>query len=365
MKVVHMMDSAGVYGAESFLNSLLPSLRQLGVSVAFACLSPLESNGTDLGRELEKNSIKVFFVNEKKKISLKGLCTIYKIQQMTGANILHVHGYKATILGAIVSLFAKLPILSTYHADANRYPELANYVKIETWFLKRSAHIIAVSNIIKRDLIIRGISSKKISVIYNGIRPCDIEKFDINATDMSSRVTILCVGRLISVKRFDLALHAFSLLNAKFKNLFLTIAGDGPERNSLLGLISELGLVDSVTMPGYVKDTSRLYREATIFLMSSETEGSPIALLEAMSHGLPIVATSVGAIPDMVTDGKEAILVPPNDLPMLADALRYLLSHPEKALELGRLAKCKFENFFNVQRVAEGYKRVYENILKG
>ena len=367
MTVLHMIDSEGMYGAEYVLFNLLPCLRNIGIDAILACLSPTVSAGADLRRALVTKGVPVVYLDEREKISPKGLLSIYRTLRSNRVDILHVHGYKATILGGLVARIAGVPIISTYHAEAGRYPELSTYVKIETPFLKVTSRVIAVSQTIKDELIRRGIPEKKITVIHNGIGDPIRRLMSDFSPDVESEtpLRILCIGRLIPVKRFDMAIRAISVLRREFPDVHLTIAGTGPLHAELHSLVKDLDLGASVSLPGYVSDTGELFRKSDIFVLPSETEGSPITLIEAMAYAKPIVASAVGAIPEMVFENAGSQLITPCNLEQLVHALRRFMSDPVYRRASGRLARKRFESSFSAEKMAARYSEQYEACLRG
>jgi glycosyltransferase involved in cell wall biosynthesis len=150
---------------------------------------------------------------------------------------------------------------------------------------------------------------------------------------------ILNVGRLHRQKGQDTLLAAFASLAAEFPALRLILAGEGGERGALLALAERLGVAARVEMPGAVADIDALYRNGCIFALPSRHEGSPNALIEAMSHGLACVACGASlGVRELMTDGIEGMLVPVDDAPALAFALRSLLLSPDLRARLGAAA---------------------------
>jgi glycosyltransferase involved in cell wall biosynthesis len=362
MNILHMIDSEGMFGAEYVIYYLLPVLRNLGVNVYFACMCPIDSPGADLGRRLEHKGVPVFYLNERKKLSTKGFHSIYRALRTSQADILHVHGYKATILGGFISRLIGVPMVTTYHAEAETYHgfKYRTYGAIETCFLKRASRVIAVSKLIKNGLISRGIPADQVSVIANGID--DLSRgFNVNARNNSPHV--LCIGRLIQLKRFDLVIKAISILKDEFPDLHLTIAGSGPLEDKLKWLADDLGISDRVSLPGYVIDPRELLSQADVFVLASETEGSPIVLLEAMIFSLPIIASKVGAIPDMLNGLNGTTLIKPGDQNQLLDALRCLLAAPVYRQSLGSAARHRYEKEFTSEIMASRYMSQYKACL--
>jgi glycosyltransferase involved in cell wall biosynthesis len=167
------------------------------------------------------------------------------------------------------------------------------------------------------------------------------------------------------VKRFDLAIRAISVLRREFPDVHLTIAGTGPLHAELHSLVKDLDLGASVSLPGYVSDTGELFRKSDIFVLPSETEGSPITLIEAMAYAKPIVASAVGAIPEMVFENAGSQLITPCNLEQLVHALRRFMSDPVYRRASGRLARKRFESSFSAEKMAARYSEQYEACLRG
>lgn len=362
--VMHLINSDGFYGAERVLVNLLSQMKKMGIPVVLGCLSRIDSEGAEIGKELERKSVEVVYFNEMKKISLRCLILIYKAVKKHNIGLLHVHGYKATILGTLVSVIARIPVIATYHAEAGYLPELASYVKLETFLLRLfGKRIIAVSRRIEGELIGRGISKERISVISNGIAdPASDEIGDWITERIQEPPHLLCVGRLIRIKRFDLVIDAIATLQRDFPNIRCSIAGDGPMLKEWMKKAESAGVLGRITFCGFVSNMVDLYRRANIFVLCSETEGSPVSLLEAMAFGLPIVTSRVGAVPDMIANGKEAIILSENSLECLVNTLRGLIRNPEVSLTLARRAREAFLERFSVKKVAELYLKIYESV---
>ena len=207
----------------------------------------------------------------------------------------------------------------------------------------------------------------EVAVIHNGIGDPTRRLMSDFSPDVESEtpLRILCIGRLIPVKRFDMAIRAISVLRREFPDVHLTIAGAGPLHAELHSLVKDLDLGASVSLPGYVSDTGELFRKSDIFVLPSETEGSPITLIEAMAYAKPIVASEVGAIPEMVSGHAGAQLLAPCNLEQLIDALRRFMSDPAYCRVSGRLARKRFERNFTAETMAARYGEQYESCLRG
>lgn len=165
-------------------------------------------------------------------------------------------------------------------------------------------------------------------------------------TTERSRRRMIAVGRLGPEKGFDLLLEAFAQVAAKIPAWELEIWGEGPERNSLEAIRNRLGLTGRVRFPGTTTDIHARYAQADLFVLSSRFEGFPNALCEAMSHAMPVVATSCsGGVRDIIRPNLDGFLVPPEDVPALARALGQLMDDPKQRAALGQEAKRVIQRF--------------------
>lgn len=178
---------------------------------------------------------------------------------------------------------------------------------------------------------------------------------------------LLCLGRLVAEKGFDLALRAFARLVEFFPNLSLTIAGDGPERATLEQLTAELGLGQVVEFVGWVQPerVPELINTASIVVVSSRTEGLPQVSLQAAQMARPVVATRVGGLEEIVADGETGYLVPPEDSETLASAIAKLLAHPEDAKRMGITARFRVQERFDWKSYLDAYDALYSSIYAG
>jgi glycosyltransferase involved in cell wall biosynthesis len=171
------------------------------------------------------------------------------------------------------------------------------------------------------------------------------------------------VGRFIPAKDYPLLIEAAASLKDSGYKFKLQILGDGPERANVSECISKLGVEDIVDLPGMVSDVSRWYREFDIYVSSSLREGQPVALLEAMAHRLPVVATNCGSIASTVGDQEGGLIVPPGDDRALASALAKLIDDAQLREKFGENARGRAEREFSVTAVAAEHTRLYEEIL--
>jgi glycosyltransferase involved in cell wall biosynthesis len=206
----------------------------------------------------------------------------------------------------------------------------------------------------------QGCPTSKAHRIWNGINTALFRP-----AEKAVRATLISVGRLEVVKDLPTLLHAFELARKNISTLELLIVGEGSSRPLLEETSRSLGLESSVQFLGERNDVPDLLRRATIFANSSLSEGVSLALLEAMATGLPAVVTRVGGNAEVVQEGVTGLLVPPRDPASLAEAITALVSDPARVAVMGRAARFRVEECFDVRRMVRDYERLYSTLAAG
>ena len=178
-----------------------------------------------------------------------------------------------------------------------------------------------------------------------------------------TEIVIGTAGRLVELKGIEYLLSAFSALKQEFPNLRLEIAGSGPQREKLEALAAQSGLRDHVKFLGWIDDISSILSRWDIFVMPSLEEGFPIAALDAMAAGLPLIATRVGGVPELIEDGTTGWLVPPRDVESLTSRLRILLSDPELRVKMGDSGYARVRDHFSTAQMTERFAELYDELL--
>lgn len=172
-------------------------------------------------------------------------------------------------------------------------------------------------------------------------------------------------ARLVPIKGVLDLVRAFAMVRAEVADVRLEIAGSGPEGLRLEHEIDVLGLAGAVKLLGWRSDLSQLLPSWDIFALASFDEGLPISALEAMAAGLPVVATAVGGVPELVSEGKTGFLVPRGDVDALAERLRVLLLNPERRLAMGAAGQVRAREEFSIERMVAAVAAVYDDALSG
>lgn len=203
----------------------------------------------------------------------------------------------------------------------------------------------------------------RLSVIYNGLDSPPIEPQALKFTDP----TILCLGRVVEDKGFDLALEAFTSVKERFPDANLVIAGDGPARSGLENRAAELSISKSVNFIGWVnpENVPELINSATIVVVPSRwREAFGLVALEAALMSRPVVATRVGGLPEVVLHGQTGLLVEKEDHNALAEAISYLLDNPEGAVKMGNTARLRARKVFSWRSYVDAYETLYKKLIE-
>lgn len=227
------------------------------------------------------------------------------------------------------------------------------YRGLDAWLCRRADALVVPSQAMARVLVERlGFPDGLMNVIPNGVKPVRSRPGD--------GALVGCVSVLEPVKGLDVFLRAGAALARERADVRLGLFGTGSEKSRLLALAAELGLEDRVEAPGHVPTDDALAR-LRIFVLCSYMENCPMSLLEAMAAGIPVVATSVGGVPEIVSDGT-GLLVPAGDEAALARAIGGLLDDPSRALEVGHAGRRRVQEHFTADGNAGAILRLYERL---
>lgn len=232
--------------------------------------------------------------------------------------------------------------------------------------------IVAVSEQIKRDLVAYGVAPpEKIAVIPLGFDLSPFVRAQSHRGEfrrelgLNGSVRLVgIVGRIFPIKNHRLFLEAAAQVAAQEPATHFVIVGDGLLRAEMEHYARALGIADRVIFTGWRRDLPRIYADLDVLVVSSDNEGTPVSAIEAMASGCPVVATRVGGLPDLITEGETGYLVPPRDAEKLALAIIEVLQSPEKARLMGGKARDFAHSRFNLQRLIMDMEMLYSNLLQ-
>lgn len=343
---------AGIGGSERHLLTLLPALAGVGIEPAFV---GLEGGGEPepFYRGLEQAG--VAYRRVVSPAALPRAISSFR------PDLVHTHLVHADVFGAVAA--GRTPLVSTKHNDDPFRTGVFRFV--ERALTRRARAVIAITEALARFQVDRvGLPPDKIAVVHYGLDELPGAWGDSAPVDVPEDAPVLLgVGRLVPQKGYDTAVRAFADIHARRPEAVLVILGEGPERESLERLSRDLGLGESLRLPGRAGDVAAWLERADLFLHPARWEGFGLVLLEAMLASLPVVATRVSAIPEVVADGETGVLVEPDDPAALAGALERVLFSAELAQRLGEGGRERARSEFAVERMATATAAVYRAAL--
>ncbi len=370
MHVFHLISSLGFFGAENVLIQLTKELRHTDFSPLIGVFKNLHNPHVEVAEEAKRHNLTVEIFPCNGKLDLKTISLIREVLEKNGVDIIHTHGYKSNLYALASSFGKNISLITTCHNWLGDDRKMKFYAWLDKFFLNKFDKLIAVSDDVKREILKHEIQADKVLIISNGV---ELERFN-NHKDPSyiyrefnidpGCKIIGTVGRLTEEKGHIYILQATVKIMEQYPKVVLLIVGDGPLRNELQERVEDLGIRDKVIFTGMRSDTPELYSLMEFFILSSITEGLPVALLEAMASKKPVIATEVGAVPKVIQDGHSGLLVEPKDVEGLSKAIIDLLENPDQAAYLALNGYEEVTNEFSSQKMAERYVEVYKEVLR-
>lgn len=357
MKIVQVMPEFGLAGAEIMCENLTCELSKAGHTVLVVSLYDYHSPITE---RLEATNIDVRYLDKRLGLDLsmiKKLRNLFKIEK---PDVVHTHRYVMQyVIPAAIMAGVKTRVHTVHNIAKKENNNLAR--KLAKFFYKWCRVTpVALSELIQDSIVEEyGLKKEQIPVILNGI---DISKcIPKNNYKITGMAKLLHIGRFSEQKNHKGLIEAFKILHDMNPNSELQLIGDGEKKSEIDQLVEENSLAKHVKFLGLQSDVYGYLHEADIFVLPSLYEGVPMTLIEAMGTGLPVVATAVGGVPDMLVNGESAILTPVDDKGV-ADALCRLVGNRRLRERLGHAALAISEQFSS-KKMAEKYVKTYTGNL--
>lgn len=362
MKVCHIISGDFWAGAESMDYHLLKGLRQF----ENVDLSAILFNEGRLSEELRKLEIPLDIVDEKQLNIFQMIRCAKGIMAKRGPDIIHSHRYKENIIALLTGQFKRgAKLISTQHGMPEYY---GNNVNMKHLFLNTINFIIlaryfrkvtAVSENIQSILITHyGIPREKLAVIHNGVDRIR----EPSSKTQNDFFIIGSSGRFFPVKDYPFLIEIAREVMKSTDKIRFELAGDGPERGKIEELVESYGLGDRFLLRGTVEDMDEFYEGLDLYINTSLHEGIPMSVLEAMAHGLAVVAPGVGGFREIFHEGLSGYLVERRDPKAFAAKCLELYRNRNVRLEMGTEAMKKVAREFSFERMALDYYRLYLEI---
>jgi glycosyltransferase involved in cell wall biosynthesis len=284
--------------------------------------------------------------------------------------IVHAHEYKTDLLAWLLARAEGIRALATVHGwTGHSSKERFVYYPVDKQILRRFPRLIAVSSQIREELIRHGAAPDRVQTILNGIDAVAFRRDRAKEAEAraafglaADAVVIGSVGRLEPQKRFDLLIEAFAACRPSHPRLVLVIAGEGSERARLSAVIQRLGLESSCRLLGHCTDVGLVHHACDYFVQSSDYEGTPNSVLEAMAFETPVVATVAGGTAELVRDGIDGLLTPIGDVPALTRAIERALGEQAETRQRVASARRRVETDLSFDARTRAVERVYRDL---
>jgi glycosyltransferase involved in cell wall biosynthesis len=299
---------------------------------------------------------------------ITGVVSLSKLIRKGRISVVMAYTHHANLVAMPVAWFERVSVrLASHHgrmANLGRFLEWMHAVMVN---LGIATKLIASSREVQDQSMREGVDSSRIMIIPNGVPPIKVDSEVVNAcrrlvTPDPVLPLLVCIGRLVEEKGHIDLLHAMPSVLERLPQTRLALVGIGPLDGALKQVCIDLRIDASVDFLGMQESIHPWLAAAELFVMPSRSEGLPLALLEAMSLGCPIVATQVGGIPEALQGGACGLLVPPNDPNALAQAIIDLLLDPEKRRLLGTAAQQRFQVVYSLNEMCAAYERLFRSL---
>ena len=353
MRVAHVALQLETGGMERLLAEFSRHADRKRVSLTFIALG----GGGCVADEIASNGWPVIVLDRLSGLRPSTAFRLANIFRDAKIDIVHTHNSKPLLYAGSAARLASVP--GVIHTCHGRRQHATSRQNLAFRFACRFAdRMVCVSQDIARLCQQQRIGAEKISTISNGI---DLRRFSY--TGPAAGGPAIFVGRLSPEKDVTSLLRATKIVAAQSPTFRLQIAGDGTSRTELFALAQLLGLGGRVEFLGEIQDVPALLSKASMLVLPSLTEGMPLTVLEAMATGLPVVATRVGGTPELVEDRLTGLLVTARDPGQLAEALLRIHRNQQLGKEMGRKARARVENHFDVRAMVSSYESMYAEVL--
>ena len=363
LTILHLLAPAPVGGLETVVTTLAAAQRRAGHTVIVAPTLSAPGDGWNFASSLEHTDVELVPLSVPRRGYLRERSLIRALCGSRGVNIVHTHGYRSDIVGGHAGRESGVPIVTTVHGFTGGGWKNRAYERLQRFVFRRFDAVVAVSQLQADQLRSTGVPAQRLHVVPNALaaHAAPLTRAEARrALHLPSDGLIAgWVGRISREKGIDVFIDALTSLTDR--TILAAILGDGPER------ATESARAESIAPSrflwlGAVPDAAKYFAAFDLFVLSSRTEGVPMVMLEAMAAGIPIVATNVGGIPDLLSS-KEGMLVAPENPAALAAAIRATLDDRAAAEERARAARLRQKTEFDVGPWSARYEAIYRDLI--
>jgi len=370
IKVLHLLSSRGLYGAERVLVNLIEHYDKKIIKPYMALLQDSKAPADDLIEAAAERGAHNIIIPCGKWIDIKALKHVRAIIKNEGIHIIHCNEMKSRLYGLIISRMSHIPVITTHHNWIRNKLSTTIFEYLDAVYIRFIDRVIPVSAGVKKALREIAVPEKRMSVILNGINVREFVEDKQKATNLRNRLNIGdseyvagSVGRLSVEKGHCYFLKAVHKVLAKMKNIRFVIVGDGELTDELRELAQKLKIEQNIIFTGYQTDVTQFYSLMDICVMPSLIEGTPMALMEAMATGVPVIASAVGGIPTIIDNKENGVLVEPRNPDAIANAILALLQDRVACDKISKNARKTILERYSADRMAQQYENEYRKLF--
>lgn len=354
MKIVQVMPDFGLAGAETMVENLSCGLAAEGCDVLVISFFDLH---TAITERIENRGIKIKYLGKKRGFDPSIISKMRKIIKAYQPDVIHTHRYVLPY-AFLASMGFKAKRVHTVHNVAQKEQTKVGKNINRVLFRYFNVVPVALSKEIQRTIQeVYGLPDNRIPVVFNGI---DLSRCIVKESyARKDTFTVLHIGRFMDVKNHELLLRSFARFKGQHSDARLQLLGDGELKENMMQLAGQLNITDAVEFAGLQSNVYPWLHNADVFILPSKFEGMQMTLIEAMGTGLPIIASNVGGIPDMLSSQKEALLIEPKEEKII-EALEMVYSDAKKREYWGRNALQR-SSLFSSQAMARKYLQLYSS----
>jgi glycosyltransferase involved in cell wall biosynthesis len=367
LRVLTLLDRPSVQGGAERLASLVAMRLDPERFERLLCATRLPTQPTFVD-ELEAAGVRVLSLDRRGRLDLPAWRPLLRLLRQEPVDVLHAHMFGSNVCGTVLGRLNRVPVIVAHeHTWSYEGQPLRRFIDRE--LVARGATVfLAVSREDRRRMIeVEGISPDDVRFLPIGIPPLPAPSGRDVRAELGIEPGVPVVGTVCELrpqKALEVLVEAAALLREQTPGLRVLVAGDGPDRERLERLVRRQGLAQVVTLLGLRRDVPDLLAALDVCVCCSDFEGSPLAVMEYMAAGKPIVATRVGGVPDLVVDGVTGHLVPPRDPRSLAEAVAGLLADPRRRRRLGDQGRLRQRREFDLDGTVRRLEDLYETLAR-
>jgi len=366
MVVLSLISSEGYYGAENMLVTLAQKLCQAGCRCVVAVFFDPSATQPEVAERASQRGLTVEMVKCRGKLDWSTVRQLRMLAVRHNVDIVNPHGYKADLYAYAAFRPTRRALVATVHNWPSRRLSMRAYAVLDRIVLRRFDKVIGVSEVPSNILRRSRVAADKIATVPNGV---DAEQFDPAAPSLRKEIAadggtlVGFVGRLVLEKGGEVLLRAAQQVLAVHPRIKFVFVGEGPSRKPWEALATQLGIAKQVVFVGARDDMPGVYSSLDLVVLPSYIESMPMCLLEAMAAGKPVVATRVGAVPQLLASDQIGLLVEPGSAGALSTGILRVLEDHELALRLGNNARQHVARNFSAQSMAKNYVWHFNHVL--